>query len=174
MLYDFLCWLCKESWTCVSTKRFDYLSCVVKRIVESRKSRNISPRDVSMRQITVDWRKLSRQNHMRCRSLVLVAKISSPHALQYDLNHADYVLYVKQPCRGGTIDSTVLECKEGIFVLELLWTDVILFLAQDDPINEYLTCVVRKDLRALMYTCAPSNKVLHFPKQPQQNSRARV
>ena len=85
VLYDFLCWRCKESWTCIPTEGFDYLFCVVASIVESRKSRNTSRREVPMRQITVDSRQLSRQNHMRCQSLVLVAKISSPHALQYDL-----------------------------------------------------------------------------------------
>ena len=146
----------------------------MKGIVERRKSRNISPRDVSMRQITVDSRKLSRQNHMRCRSLVLVAKISSPHALQYDLNHADYVLYVKQPCGGGNIDSTVLERKDGIFVLELLGTHVTLFMVKDGPINDHTTCLIWKDLWTLMHIYASSNKELHFLKQPQQNSRARV
>lgn len=111
---------------------------------------------------------------MRCRSLVLVAKISSPHALRYDLNHADYVLYVKQPCRGGNIDSTVLECKDGIFVLKLLGIHVILFLVQDGPTKDYTTCLIRKDLWTLMHTYASSNKELHFLKQPQQNSGARV
>lgn len=143
-------------------------------IVDSRKSRNTSRRDVFIRQIIVDSRQLSRQNHMRCRSLVLVARISSPHALRYDLNHADYVLYVKQPCRGGNIDSTVLECKDGIFVLKLLGIHVILFLVQDGPTKDYTTCLIRKDLWTLMHTYASSNKELHFLKQPQQNSGARV
>lgn len=124
-----------------------------------------------MRQITVDSRQLSRQIQMRCQSLVLVAKISSPHALQYDLNHADYVLYVKQPCRGGNIDFTVLECKDGIFVLELLGIHVILFLVKDGPTNDYTTFLIRKDLSTLMHTYAFSNKELHFLKQSQQNSR---
>ena len=96
LLCDFLCSSCGESWTCILTGRFNHLSCVGASSRKSRKSCNTSRRGVFKGQITVDSRQISRQDHLRCRSLGFVAKIPSPHALRYDLKHANYILYVNQ------------------------------------------------------------------------------